>query len=366
MKTEISPLPGELLHSPHYSPAVSIILSFEPRINATAELRHDIKIAVDEAERRLNADYSPIFADPVIHRLHTLIQNLDYNTHKKSIAIFASPAFEKIIYLDYPVKQKIVIGDSFQVRDLLLFFKRNRDYILLCLSGKQNTLYLGVSSGLQPIKPNNSLSIHAITDDPPQRVANFTDLQQRKSLLQKKLLRRTDHELDTVLKAFPLPLFLAGSKKIMGTFREITKHEKHIAANIHGNYEDATIPELRNLVAPYVQNWYNDQDKWLVTQLSLAADNGNLISGIQDVWREANSPQTRLLAVEEDFNYPATTGESADIIYPAVAKYNTNHYIPDAVDDLIEKVLEHGGEVTFTGNGVLKEYGGIALIKYWH
>jgi hypothetical protein len=40
-------------------------------------------------------------------------------------------------------------------------------------------------------------------------------------------------------------------------------------------------------------------------------------------------------------------------------------YIKDAVDDIIEKMLEYGGDVEFVDEGVLKDYDHIALIKYY-
>ncbi|MBK6634610.1 MAG: hypothetical protein IPG38_10090 [Chitinophagaceae bacterium] len=63
--------------------------------------------------------------------------------------------------------------------------------------------------------------------------------------------------------------------------------------------------------------------------------------------------------------YAAERGSSDEIIYKAIKPYNRYSYIKDAVDDVIEKVLENGGDVEFVDEGVLKEYQHIALILFY-
>jgi hypothetical protein len=54
-----------------------------------------------------------------------------------------------------------------------------------------------------------------------------------------------------------------------------------------------------------------------------------------------------------------------EVIYKAQEPYNKFSYIKDAVDDVMEKVLETGGDVEFVEEGLLKEYQHIALIQYY-
>ena len=52
-------------------------------------------------------------------------------------------------------------------------------------------------------------------------------------------------------------------------------------------------------------------------------------------------------------------------IYMAIEPYNKFSYIKDAVDDVIEKILEAGGDVEFVEPGILESYNHIALIQYY-
>ena len=68
---------------------------------------------------------------------------------------------------------------------------------------------------------------------------------------------------------------------------------------------------------------------------------------MRDVWREAMGHKGRLLVVEKNYMYAAQHGGSEEIIYKTTEPYNKFSYIKDAVDDVIEKVLENGGDVEF-------------------
>ena len=70
------------------------------------------------------------------------------------------------------------------------------------------------------------------------------------------------------------------------------------------------------------------------------------------------------MVVEKDYVYAARLGGGADIIIPDDG-LNNAFYIKDAVDDVMQKVLENGGDVEFVDNGVLQNYGQVALIQYY-
>ena len=100
-------------------PAVSIILPFDPKMVPKSEVELRLKVSLQKVEKELLSNYSGEQALPVIKKLHRMIKSLNYNTHKKSIAIFATPRAEKVFYLDILVEEKIVIDESFEIRDLV-------------------------------------------------------------------------------------------------------------------------------------------------------------------------------------------------------------------------------------------------------
>ena len=101
-------------------------------------------MAADKVEQELLENYPDEMGFLVMHKLRAIIKNLNFNTHKKSIAIYVSPVFEKVLYLDIAVEEKIIIDESFEIRDLVYSKKQLHKYLVLLLSGKESRMYLGI------------------------------------------------------------------------------------------------------------------------------------------------------------------------------------------------------------------------------
>jgi hypothetical protein len=355
----------EVMGAVHYRPAISIIMPFEPKMSLKTEIAYALKTASDRVERELREHYPNELGVLVMQKLRLLIKNLNFNTHKKSIAIFVSPVFEKVLYLDIAVEEKIIVDESFEIRDLVFAKKQVLKYLVLLLSGKEVRIFLGNSNNFVRILSDQSESVYAVLNDPPERVANFSDISDRKEIVTEKFLRHIDHSLDSILGAYPLPLFVCGVTKITGHFKKISKHAASVLEYIHGNFEDATIPRLKEALDPYISNWKKVRQKELLNLLHDAADKKKLAAGMTNVWREASKNTGRLLVIEKDFMYPAKQGPEQGEIGSITEPHHHFSYIRDAVDDVIEKVLEHGGDVEFTEKGMLKDFGQIALILFY-
>lgn len=353
---------NNLIVAVHNMPAVSIILPFEPKMSLKSELNYSLKIAMEKVEKELMENYPGEKAIPVIQKLHELLQNLNYNTHKKSIAIFASPYIEKTFYLDLAVEEKIVIDESFEIRDLVYCKKQNIKYLILLLSANKSKMFLGNSSSFMLIKSNVSFSSNR---DVPERVANFSDPDNLKEVQLKKFLHDMDEGLSIVLKAYPLPVFILGPEKVLGYFEKISKNVKSIVGLHHGNYDEASEPEMIKVLEPDINNWRKVKEDDLMHQVEKAIDAKKVVFGIKDVWDTATHKNGKLLIVEKDFIYPARQGKNPATIYKEDPSLNKAFYIKDAVDDVMEKILDNGGDVEFVDNDVLKEYGRIVLIQYY-
>ncbi|HVU57954.1 MAG TPA: hypothetical protein VHD83_22990, partial [Puia sp.] len=355
----------QLIEITGYLPAVSLIMPFHPVMASKRDLEHQLKRAMEKIESQLMGQYPRDQAIPVIEKIRKLINTLNYNTHKKSIAIFASPMIEKVYYLDVAVEEKIVVDSSFEIRDLVYSQKQVIQYLLLLLSAERSKMYLGNCSSFLLIKSNVPTSVHAYENDVPEKVGKFSDPAARKEVLLDKFLLHMDQGLSLVLKAYPFPVFVLGAERVLGHFRQITHNEKNIVGYVHGNFLDATEMEIRGAVRPYLDNWQQVRETDLIHKVSAAEGENKLSKGIREVWKASTGRNARLLVVEKGFGYPARDPSGPENAYREPAPVNNPFYIKDAVDDVMEKVLAGGGDVQFVEDGVLKEYGRIALIRYY-
>lgn len=365
MKSALPQEISELTEAIQYRPAISIILPFEPKMSAKTEIAQSLKSALDKVKRELAADYPPETEELMMQKLKRIVDELNFNTHKKSIAIYASPVFEKVLYLDVAVEERVMIDKSFEIRDLVYSKKQLHKYLLLILGGSRSQMYLGNTTTFNKIISDSSHSIYAYVNDAPQRVGNFSNPSDRKEAIMEKYLHHIDNSLGHILNAYPLPLFVMGTKRIMGHFKNLSRHSSQVINYIHGNFEEASAEELQAALQPYVADWQKVIQDELLMKLNDAMGSRKLATGMREVWQSAMQRNGRLLVVEKNFMYPAEKGSGEDTIRKSSGSYNKFSFIKDAVDDVIEHVLSNGGDVEFVDPGLLNEYQHIALIKFY-
>jgi len=350
-----------VLGTVEYYPSVSVIMPFEPKMTLGSELRHRLKIALDKVENELCRNYTEEKTCAVVERLTALVNGLDYMTYKKSVAIFVSPLFEKVYYLDIPVEEKIVIDGSFEIRDLVYSKKDRHEYLVLVLSACGSRVYLNDSNNTFRVISN--LACHAIDNrDLPQRIGNFSDPTERKQLLAKKFLKKVDESLSLLFQAYPLPIFIVGPVKTVAYFKGLSKNLYHVVGYVNGNHTHTPPNVLREIMEPHVTNWKQIRQTDLLNNLDYSESENKLAKGIKQVWHEASHKKGRLLVVEKNYMVPARKISKDEI---SLFVQPENLFIKDAVDDIIEKVLEYGGDVEFVDDGLLGRYDHIALMLYF-
>lgn len=352
-----------LLNAVNSFPSVSIILPFEPKMSVHRDLEYQLQRSVARVEKKLLANYTFETARPVIDKLHALVKNVDFTTYKRSIAIFVSPAIEKVYYLDFPVEERIVIDESLEIRELVYSKKEIQKFLLLVLTESNSKVFLGNTRQFFRIVSNTPENIAPIKDCMPEglKVSSDTD---RKATMFDKFFRQVDAGIGHIISAYSLPLLVMGTDNIIEIFRRITQHSDQVIEFIPGNFEDSTEAEIREIVSPYIADWKKIKQKDLLSQLAHAKAMNRLTLGIQKIWKDATARKGRLLIVEKNYMCPDHQSDRADVIYPVRDGMQTESFIKDAVDDILERMLQSGGDVEFVDDGVLGAYQRIALITY--
>jgi len=352
------------LPAAEYLPCISLIMPFEPTMKLKTALAQNIKTATDKIGNELLQNYPPDEAIPLIEKLTELIKELNYNTHKKTIAIFVSALFEKVYYLDLPVTEKIMVNQSFEIRDLVYSKKETHKYLLAVLCNDAAKVYIGNNGQLVPIVVN---ICDNITGCKKQVSANTNGTCEPgcNDKLFDKFLRHTDKGLHLLLQSYPLPLFIMGAPKTIDHFKGVTHAAAHVVEYITGNFETKTEAELHQIMEPYVADWKKVKHDDLLHQVAEASKHKKLSAGIKEAWKAAINKRVRLLIVEKSFVCPAQTYSMQDHVFRPDEKMKDAFYIKDMVDDVIEKVLANGGDVEFVDDGLLKDYQRVALIEVY-
>ncbi len=328
-------------------PSVSIILPFEPKMEVKRELSASLNKAVIKVEHELLEKFEMEAAMLVIEKLKIIIKDLNYSSHKKSIAIYVSPVFEKVLYLDMEVKERIMVEDSFAIRDIIKSKKEVKECLVLVFGEQETKIYL-----------NNTMEMQQVFSNRSEYRRNIDEL-----IFTKEYLQHIDVILNVILQSFRVPLFVLGDKKVIHQFKNITRHASSIIDYAEHNGENISPGKLRKTISPLIYNWPGVKRESLKHQLTHASGEKKVVSGIEEVFSEAMHRHGRLLLVEKNYKYPSGYGSDTELIDSAIHPYSSSSYIKDAVDDIIEKVLEENGDVEFVDKEVLIGYDHIALIQ---
>jgi Bacterial archaeo-eukaryotic release factor family 3 len=288
-----------------------------------------------------------------------IICNLDYNTHKKSVAILVSSEEWKTFYLDINAEEKVFITNSFQIRQIVRHQKDDKEFLLVVLHNNYAAVYRGqgqtISMLLQNV-PDYQRKVEK-TDQSGYHIPGGMISQQT---LFHKFLLQTDKSLSLLLNAFSLPVLVLSSRSIIDIFLKITQNHDFIAGLIEGNTNNLSEDEIEKMIQSNIHDWQKVKERFLLHQLERAMEVGKLEAGIEDVWSLAKRKNVKLLVVEEGYKYKAFLGKGHIV---SAEEASSSAYIKDAVEDAIEKVLADGGKVVCVGDGVLNHFMHIAAIK---
>lgn len=363
MDTVIVPKDWQVENAIILIPAVTIILPFEPKMDCEIRLQGLLDATMDNIEQQLLENYPDYIACLIMQKIKAIVRHLNFNTHKKSIAIYVSPFFEKLLYLDFEVQQFVTIKDGFRIRDLVNFKIKETKYWVLELGSKASFIYEGNAGSLTKIISNSPGSFYAHEKTSMEGML-FKAQHKSIELILESFLRHIDNSLGNLLHGNEAPVFVVGNPTIINQFRHLTKYGNQINEWVKSDCGSITQEKLKELVAPFIAGWKAVGQQNTLAKLQKASLAGKLVWGIKNVWSQALHHKGSLLVVEENYMYPAQHGSSIDeVICNAIGSDNTFSYVKDVVDDVIEKLLLDGGGVEFVEEGLLEAYQHIAFIQ---
>lgn len=358
MKTIVRQSTNDVVADMQYFPVIAITIPFDPKMVLKTKLLEQLGTTASKVEGQLLDKYHGDTAMLMIEKLRSIIAGLNYNTHKKSVGIYLSPVLEKVIYMDIPLQEKITIDGAFDIRDLVLHKKQEPSFLVMLLTNKENRIYLG----------KNDRLIRIVTTTPkPLYSYNKSDwgdgLNDLKKSARTHFLQQVDNTVSIILKAYPLPLFIWGEEQLLNQYKELSNGGHAVVNYTNADIADATVHEIQKKMAVYIADWASVQQQYLACRLQKAASDKRLVTGIKDVWQKAIHHTGSLLLVEKNYQYPEKQNTGDEILYNIMEPYHPFSYIKNVVGDIIQRVLENGGDVEFVENNLLEDYGHIVLMQ---
>lgn len=328
--------------------------------------------ALNRAKEILTSNYSASETSTILRHMNELYQETDFTHNMSGIGYYVSAAVKRSIRFSFPVEENVMVNDHFELRELIYRDSYAGPYWVLLLTEQGGRLFSGNWDNLAEIK--NKQFPMVFTDDfvyakPAHKasyagsahVKNFEkDKSETEAIRLTEFFRILDKALESHVRN-NIPLVVMGVEKELSAFCAISKHNPQIAGKITGSYGHLNDKELADLAWPVARQHFEDNWKSLTKEFEEKTGEGLGISGIQSVWNAACEGKALRLLVEKDYRRQGFLAEDEKHLYlrpPA----RTKRVVPDAVEEVIETVLEKNGMVDFVDNGMLKDHQRIAMI----
>jgi hypothetical protein len=347
----------------HESPCVSL---FQPTHRHGPENQQD-PIRFRNLLRQMEASLGRKDARGVrdlVEKLRALSHDIDFWSHRtEGLAIFGSGERFEVFDLRRPVKELVVVADSFHVKPLIRVLQSASRYQVLCLSRHEARLYEGDQDALDRVELTNvpATITEALGDEltePHQTVASYGigagkggremrhghgAMRDEVDVDADRFFRVIDRGvLENHSRPTNLPLVLAALPEHQARFRRISLNPYLMDDGLLLDPDALSRDELRAQAWWIAESSHLDRLSTLVGDHRAARARHLGSDDVQEVARAATEGRVAVLLLESDREIPGRLDPAAGEVVPGdFASPDTD----DVLDDIAETVLRMRGEV---------------------
>jgi len=343
----------------HEPPCISL---YQPTHRHHPDNRQDpirYRNLLRDMELSLREKYPTREVRTLLERFQALAHDDRFWNHRTDgLAIFSSPEKFQIFELQRPVKELLVVADSYHVKPLLRILQSADRYQILCLNRHQAKLYEGNRDALDQVELTDvpTTITEALGEgltEPHHAVRSITGhtfihygIGQKKDEVEIDMTRFFQAIDGAILEHHSrpsgLPLMLAALSEYHAPFREISHNPFLMADGLMINPDALTLDELRVKAWQKVEPLYLARLAKLVESYHVARSRQQGSDDLTEVVRATLAGRVGVLLLEADRLIPgridAASGqiESGELSHPE---------IDDILDDVAEATLRMGGKV---------------------
>lgn len=322
-----------------------------------------LKNLVSEAKNRLKDEIGKRPGTKAVEMLELAADSVDHNLNYEGLAIFANEAMEVTLKTRFPLAEAVHVDDRFSLRAILRAERRAEPYVVLILSLDEARLYEGQREELTEIKDygfpaqNSSYGAGAKVPSGPGVNATAAVDDSRRQFVKGCLDSLKDQD------ALPSKLVVMGTPELLSNAQEFVPSSMELIATIGGNYMGPPLAEIGQKVWEAVRAARQEMSKDLVEQLDAARSAQRFESGVQSLAPLAYQGRVDTLICGMDYQIAGRFNEATESMDLIDAPEGWGD-IDDAVDWVVQQVLDKGGKVRFVEDELLGETPIAAILRY--
>lgn len=353
-------------------PSVSLLLPTTPG-QMTASDRARLHSLRETAARRLREEVSgpdgrEFSADRILAELDQLCDHAADLTLERGLALFVNDHHAQLVVLPDEVAERIVIDPTFATRDLVRALHRTPRHVVLVLSAHEARLFEDTAGRLAPVEGSKfPMTARPAASDPdsgpavsPGSAPRSGKRTKRRGEAPASFLTQVDHALGAYLRLRPAPVAVIAAEPTLSRFCQASTNLDRLAGRIAGHHLTSPLDHIAALVAPHLEAYLASRQGEALELLDRRRGQDRAVLGLDAVWLAARWERPEMLAVEDDFFYPARLSPDGDILQAAEDVEHPD-VIDDVVDELIEHVLTRGAWVAIVEPGTIPDGQRVAL-----
>jgi hypothetical protein len=362
----------ELLNA-NEPPCISL---YQPTHRANPDALQDpirYKNLVRDAERSLREKYSGREVRPLLEPFQALADDYHFWTHQREgLAVLAAAGTFEVFRLQRPVKELVVVADTFHLKPLLRMVQSADRFQVLCLDRHEAKLFEGNRDALDEVDVGDmpatiKAALGEQLTDPQRGIAYnaqpavFHGQGGKKDEVDKdteRFFQVIDREvLARFSRPSGLPLILAALPEHHAEFRRVSRNPFLQPGGVAKHPGSLTPEQLRAEVWQVVEPTYLARLARLTEDQRTAAARGLAASDLNDVAKAVAASRVGVLLVEADRVVPGRFDPATGEVRPGRL---ADPEVGDVIDDLAETVLRTGGEVVVVPAGRMPTDTGLA------
>ena len=309
--------------------SVGFIIPFQPSMWDEKKIESAWNTAMQMVETKLKEKYSEECTSKISFRLKILFGKINLNTHRKSLAIFLTPDEEKIIYLSFPVKPVVFSGNFISLLDIFDSMQHDPDFYYLVLNKGYVCLYVYNNDQLSKV------------------------YQQNDDITSVNLFKNASNTIELLNGKYEKPVFVTGRPNLVEQFCNSEFYSDNYFTLLY-HKTPFSIQIIQSLINEINKHWRYWRSKFIVSRVLLAQKSNGLISHVEAVLQALRRSADGFLLIDNRLKNQVHKSISGKIVFQ----------LADDVECLIEKFLARGNRFEITETDILKDMGGIVLLKY--
>lgn len=341
----------------HEPPCISLYLpthrTHPEREGDPIRYRNQLK----ELKASLEQKYPKRATQERLEPFEKLAYDYDFWNHRSlGLGILSTAEKFEVFDLQRPVKELVVVADSFHIKPLMRQLQSADHYQILSVGMQGGRLFEGNRDGLDPVEVSDVISA-PLAREPRQSHKDKSEA----DLL--NYLRTIDAAvLEEHSKPSGLPLLVVALPEMLHAFRTASRNPFVVGEGMALSPESIDLEELRLQAWQKFEPVYLERLAGLIDRFNAARAKGMGADIIDDVAAAAAAGRIETLLVEADREIPGKLDSATGAITPTEL---CDPEVDDLLDDLAESVLRAGGAVIVVpAERMPGESGLAAILRY--